>query len=75
MAKHVEVVGRNGERIDWVDVPDEAPSVIQIHARYFVRDDVKFYNGTKYVETVPMRIEKRAEGARGGPENRKAASA
>jgi hypothetical protein len=75
MSKHVEVVGKSGERIDWVTVPDDAPAVIQIHSRYFVRDDSKFYSGTKYVETMPMRIEKRAEGARGGPENRKAAGA
>lgn len=71
----VEILGRLGEFAGYVDVPAELPEVIAIHARHFVLDRTKFYDGAKYVECNFERIERRAEGARGTAEDRKAAGA
>ncbi len=71
----IELLGRLGEQAGYVDVPEDVPEVIAIHARHFVLDPAKFYDGAKYVECDFVRIERRAEGARGGPENRRAAGA
>jgi hypothetical protein len=71
----IELLGRLGEQAGTVDVPEPSPEVVAVHARYFVLDRTKFYDGAKYVECNFERIERRAEGARGTAENRKAAGA
>jgi hypothetical protein len=71
----VEVLGRQGESVCRIEVPAELPEVIGIHARHFVLDYTKLWEGAKYIECNFLRIERRAEGARGGPEDRKAAGA
>jgi len=71
----VELLGRQGEHVGEEELPFDLPDVIAIHSRFFVRDEVKFYPGTKYVEASFFRIERRKECERGGPENRKAVAA
>jgi hypothetical protein len=71
----VEVLGRLGESVCSVEVPAELPEVIAIHARHFVLDRAKFWQGAKYVECNFLRIERRAEGARGTAEDRRAVGA
>jgi hypothetical protein len=57
----VELLGKQGEHVSNEEVPSDAPDIVAIHARYFVRDDKQFYEGTKYVEASVFRIEKRKE--------------
>ena len=57
----VELLGRQGEHVADEELPSELPDVIAIHSRFFVRDEHRFYLGTKYVEGSFFRIEKRKE--------------
>ena len=73
--QRLELLSRLGERVDDVEIPNEKPDIIAHGSRYFFRDDVLFYPGTKYVEGTVYRIELRKEGARGTEADRKAISA
>ena len=71
----VELVGKQGEKVDHVEIPFDSPGIIAFGSRHFVRDEVLFYPGLKYVEASVLRIELRKEGARGTAADRKAAGA
>ena len=73
--QRVELLGKQGENVDHVEIPFDAPDIIAHGSRHFVRDEVLFYPGLKYVEASVLRIELRKEGARGTAADRKATSA
>lgn len=72
--ENVELVGRNGERVGEFSIAGD-PGIVALGSRHFIRDDVKFYAGKKYVEVDYYRIEQRKEGAVGTEADRKAAGA
>jgi hypothetical protein len=73
--QRVELLGRQGENVDHVEIPFEAPDIIAHGSRHFVKDEVLFYPGLKYVEATLLRIELRKEGSSGRAEDRRVAGA
>jgi len=71
----IELLGKQGESVGHFEIPFDAPGIIAHGSRHFVRDEVLFYPGLKYVEATVLRIELRKEGARGTAADRKAAGA